>query len=85
MEGNINSIEINVKNKNIMDLNRDIGEFKTGHQIRTYLATDKNLICSHTSAVFFFVFAVRKNLLYNILTEFVICMNMARLIKMCVN
>jgi hypothetical protein len=82
MEDNINSIETNVKNKNITDLNRDISEFKEGHKIITYLATDKNLICIHIPAVFC---AVRRNFLYNILTEIVISMNMARLLKMCVN
>jgi len=82
LKSKINSIETDSINKNIRDLRRDISEFQKGHKLRSYLVTDKKLICLQNPTVFC---TVRRNLLHNILTEFVISMNMARLIKLCLN
>jgi hypothetical protein len=82
MKGKINSTETNSINKNIRDLRRDISEFQKGHKLRAYLVTDEMLICLQKPSVFCMV---KGNLLYNILTEFVMSMNTARLIKMCLN
>ena len=80
LKGKINSTETNSINKNIMDLRGDISEFQKGHKLRAYLVTDEKLICLQRPTVFCLV---TRNLLYNMLTEFVISMNTARLIKMC--
>jgi hypothetical protein len=74
----INSTETNSINKHIRDLPRDIREFQKGHRLIDHLVTDEKLICLQDPAVFC---TVRRKLLYNILTEFVISMNTARLIK----
>ena len=65
-----------------MNFRRDISEFQKVHRFRAYLVTDEKLICLQNPAVFC---KVRRNLLYNILNEFVISMNTVRLIKMFLN
>lgn len=82
LKGKINSTETNLINKNFRDLHRDISEFQKGHKLRAYLVKDEKLICLQNPTV---LCTVRRNSLYNILTEFAISMNRARLIKMCLN
>ena len=80
LKGKINSTDTKSINNNIGDLCIDISEFQKGHKLRAYLVTDEKLICFQNPAV---LCTVRRNLRYKILTEFVISMNTARLIKMC--
>jgi len=70
LEGNINELEINGKNKNIIDLYRGIKELKEGYQHSTNLVRNrkgKSYVHSHI------VVNRRKNYLFQLLNVF--CVN----------